>query len=238
MYEPSPRNTITSRSGVRHLGAPCARRSRSPCTRTRTRSRSCPSPSRASHCRARRVGRRRRDGVVRRQRGAVDGADHLGIGRHGAFRGCRDLVDVVVVGVRLASGAVDPVLRSRPVAEQWRQLEQRLACVADHRRARVLDGVEPGCVDADEPRRTLEHGPRAGREVLQPRADRDHDVGLCGECVRRLAPGHADRAGVERMGGDQRRLAGDGLHDRDVEALGEGLQLRLGTPSSARHRRR
>jgi hypothetical protein len=92
----------------------------------------------------------------------------------------------------------------------------------------VLDGVEAGGVDADEPRPAIESGPRAGGEVLEPRTDRDDDVGLRSERVGRLATRHTDRPRVERMGGEQRRLAGNGFDDRDPEVFGERLQFRLG----------
>ena len=76
-------------------------------------------------------------------------------------------------------------------------------------------------------RRRVEHRPRARREVLQPRADRDDEVGLRHDDVGGSRARDADRSCVPGMVGEQARLACDGLDDRDAELLGERRELLL-----------
>ena len=83
-----------------------------------------------------------------------------------------------------------------------------------------------------------EDRPRAGGEVLQPRADGEHHVGLGGERVGRGRADDADRADIHRMVVDERGAAGDGLGDRDVVLLGEGGERLVGAANSGRRRRR
>ena len=87
----------------------------------------------------------------------------------------------------------------------------------------VLDRVERGGVEPDELHGLVgEHRPRAGGEVLQAGPDGEDDVGLGGQCVGATCSRSTPiGTGVERMGRHQRRLAGDGLDDGDVVALGE-----------------
>ena len=73
-----------------------------------------------------------------------------------------------------------------------------------------------------------ERRPRAGGEILQPRADRDDYVGVAGERVRRGRADHADRPDIVRVVVDERGAAGDRLGDRQIVALGEIGQRRLG----------
>ena len=94
--------------------------------------------------------------------------------------------------------------------------------------APCLLGIEALHVEADDRRlRVAEQRPGAGGEILQPRADREHDVGLGRERVRGARAGDADRAHVERMIVRQRALAGLRLGDRNAVRLGEAPQ-RLG----------
>ena len=172
-------------------------------------------------------------GVVGRLGQAVDGADHLGVRRALLLRrhvGTGDLVDVAVVLRRLGGRPLGPARRTpRQPPRPRRQLGEALASVGDEREGEVLDGVVPGRVEPDEAHVLVaEQRPRAGREVLQPRPDGEHDVGLGGQRVGRRAPGDADRAGVQRVRGEQAGLAGDGLDDGDVVPLGERGQRRLG----------
>ena len=60
----------------------------------------------------------------------------------------------------------------------------------------------------------VEQRPRAGGEILQPRADGEDDVGLLGQRVGGRGAGDADRADGERVAGGNRGLAGLGLGDR------------------------
>jgi hypothetical protein len=91
----------------------------------------------------------------------------------------------------------------------------------------MLLGIERLYVETDNaPRRIAEQGPRASGEVLQPCADREHQIGLCGETVRRTGPGHADGTHVERMIEWQRTFAGLCLGDGNIVAVGEGGKLR------------
>ena len=93
----------------------------------------------------------------------------------------------------------------------------------------MLVGVEARRVDTDEADvRVLEHRPRPGREVAQAGADGEDDVGLGSEAIGALGTDDADRSGVVRVVGGERRLAGDGLHDGDPVAFGEGRQHFLG----------
>ncbi len=87
----------------------------------------------------------------------------------------------------------------------------------------VLAGIEGLGVEADDPPSLpLEQRPRAGREILQTRADSENDVRLAHEVVRGRGACHADRTHVERMAGRERRLAGLGLAHRDAVHQGEG----------------
>ena len=92
----------------------------------------------------------------------------------------------------------------------------------------VLVRVEARGVEADDARVVAEHRPGAGGEILQPRADREHHVGLGRQRVGRGRADDADRADIHRMVVDQRRPAGDGLGDGDVVPLGEGGERLVG----------
>ena len=175
--------------------------------------------------------------------GPVDRSHHLGIGgqvgvgvrgaaavrrrrRHRHRRS--DLVDVGVVLGRLRRGPGRPVAAGPVVAEGRPQLQQALACIGHQRQAPVLGGVEAGRVESDDSRRLVpEHGPRAGGEILHPRAHGQHDVGVGGHGVGRSAAGDPDGAAVERIAGRQRRAACGCLHHGDSVGVGEGGELRF-----------
>ncbi len=110
------------------------------------------------------------------------------------------------------------------------RLGQRLepgARVAHQRLRVMLAGIERLHVEADDPpRRIAEQRPGSGGEVLQPRADREHQVGLRGERVGGARPRHADRPHVEQVIVTQRALAGLRLGHRNGVALREGRKRR------------
>ena len=103
----------------------------------------------------------------------------------------------------------------------------------------MLRRVEAGGVQPDQAEVLVpEDRPGAGREVLEPRPDREHDVRLGGEAVGLVGAGDADRPDVAGMVEAQGRLAGDGLDDGQAVGFGEGGQLGLGqrvVGAAARH---
>ena len=132
----------------------------------------------------------------------IDDTDDLGVTREFVPVGVRsgDLVDVGVVLRHLGRRRVAPRLGCSVVPDSTGQVHERFACVADDRKGEVFRGVPAGRVDADDlDVGILEDGPRAGREVLEPGADRHDDIGLGGQIVGRLAAGDTDRTGVHRV---------------------------------------
>ena len=108
---------------------------------------------------------------------------------------------VLVIAGGLAVGLLAPGLRRRPAAERRAQRLEPLQGVGDERQAAVLGGVEARGVEADDAQLLVaEHRPRAGREVLQARADGQHDVGARGQLVR-LAERRSRRSGRRTAGG-------------------------------------
>ena len=101
--------------------------------------------------------------------------------------------------------------------------------VADDADGAVLQRVVAVDVDRDEPAlRVGEDRPRAGGEVLEAGADADHEVGGRAGLVAAGRAGDAGRAEVHRVLPGGRALAGLGLEDRDVAALGEVGEQVLG----------
>ena len=121
-----------------------------------------------------------------------------------------------------------PRLVGLPAGERVRQLRKAFARVCDEREREVLRRIEAGDVESDDACGLAEHGPRAGREVLQPRPDREHDVGLGRQPVRLVAARHADGPDPRRVVRDEARLPGHRLHHREAMALGERAQRILG----------
>ena len=171
--------------------------------------------------------------VVGREGQAVDGADDLRVRRlllagrrRWGWRSCRRRRGTAPISTRPGRSTRPAPARRRPRADSS---DRPSRASATSGQGEVLHGVERGRVEPDEPHRLVgEHRPRAGGEVLQAGPDGEDDVGLGGQRVGRRAAGRADGPGVERVGRQQRGLAGDGLDDRDVVALGEGAQRLLG----------
>ena len=92
----------------------------------------------------------------------------------------------------------------------------------------MLRGVEAARVDRDDLGCWRKHRPRAGSEILQPRADGQNHVGIAGKRVGRGRSDHAERADIVRMLVRQRRAPGDRLRDRQAVLFGEICQRRLG----------
>ena len=76
--------------------------------------------------------------------------------------------------------------------------------------------------------RVLEQRLRRGREVGQPRADGEHEVGLADQVVVRRGALQTDPAELPPGPLLHRALAGHGLQHRDAGRAGERLQLRGG----------
>ncbi len=138
----------------------------------------------------------------RRRRLAVDRADHVRIGRQRARWSARS------AGRRSGSRPRSPWRAWSIQACGARQpRERRVAARSSARRASpttgeraMLGGVEAGGVERDQAHVGIaEHGPGAGGEVLQPRADRQHHVGLGGERVGRGAPITPSGPALHRM---------------------------------------
>ena len=150
-------------------------------------------------------------------------ARKVGVGGPGAL--LHDLVPRPVERFRL----LGPRGR-RPVAGDRRvQLGHRLPGVGDDGQRKMLAGVETRGVDADELEvLVLKHRPRAGREILQPRADRHHDIGLAGERVGGGRADDAEGSGIQRMRVGHDAAAGDGLDDRNGVLVRERREFGAG----------
>ncbi len=109
-----------------------------------------------------------------------------------------------------------------PGADRLAQRGEPGRGIGDERQGGVLRRVERRDVELDEAAfGTGEEAARGGGEIGEPRADREHEIGLGGERVGGGAAGDADRADRLRMVAGERALAGLGLGDRDAVALGE-----------------
>ncbi len=87
----------------------------------------------------------------------------------------------------------------------------------------MLEPVERIRVDADHVG-LREQRVRAGREILQTRADSEHAVGVVRERVRDGRAGHAERARVQRIVPHERAFAGLRFRNRNAVRGGEGFQ--------------
>ena len=174
---------------------------------------------------------RRGQHVVVRSGRVVDDAGHLGVGERPVDHAGPQPVDLGVPRGLLLGSAAGPARRRDPGAERGRELDQHLARVADDLLGAALDRVEARGVDRDHPHALGEAGPRRRREVLQPGADREHEVGLGRDRVGRRRADDAERAGVQRVVVGHQRAAGDGLHDgyavrlRERDRLGGGTRV-------------
>ena len=81
----------------------------------------------------------------------------------------------------------------------------------------MLDGIKAGCIDADELCFGSKRGPRSGREVLEPRAHRDDEVGFLGQGIGRFGARDPDRPAVARVVRTQAGLAGHCLHHGNAQ---------------------
>ena len=185
-YEPSPVNTITSRSGsaiwplaagdlVAHAGE--AELAVEGADRLRL-----PVLAQLAGQAARR-GQREVGRIAR----PVDRADHVRVGgqRHVGRPGA-DRPSGSTPRTPWRRAPATPAARAS--RQPGRQLGEALLGVADGERP-VLGGIEPGGVQRDQPDLGVaEHAPRAGGEILEPRADREHHVGLGGERVGGALP--------------------------------------------------
>ena len=106
--------------------------------------------------------------------------------------------------------------------------ERRGGIAVDGGRAPLLR-IERVDVDRDD-LRLREQRMRAGREVRQPRADGEDEIGVARERVGRRRAGDADRARLQRMVPGQRALARLRFGDRHA--------MRFGEPAQAPRRRR
>ena len=119
-------------------------------------------------------------------------------------------------------GEVEPLGGSRIPAQGGIDLLDGDLGVADHGHGMLFVSV-PSCgVHGDEANaRVLEDRPRARREVLEPRADRHHDIGVLGDGIRRRGPGDPDGTRVVGVVVDEGGFARNRLHHGDAAALGE-----------------
>ena len=87
----------------------------------------------------------------------------------------------------------------------------------------MLHRIEARGIDGDElDIGRLEHGPGAGGEILQPRADGEHDIGLGGQRIGRGGADDAQRPGIHGMLMAEHPAPGDGLGHGDAVLGGEG----------------
>ena len=125
----------------------------------------------------REVGRRRRRGSPRRP--PARSSAHWCWSAWSPCRPCRSSRHIPWRARRIQA------LLRPPVAERGAELDDRLARIADDGERPVLGGVEAAGIDGDDARLRREHRPRAGGEILQPRADRDDHVRVAGQRIGR-----------------------------------------------------
>ncbi len=126
----------------------------------------------------------------------------------------------------LSLGELEPSVVRPVVVELVVDRVQGNERVADDGDGPLFVGIPASGVDGDErDSRLFEHRPRAGGEVLEPRADRNDDVCAFGHGVRRRRTRDSDGSGVVGMGAHQRRLSRHRLDDRDVPPFREIRQF-------------
>ena len=90
-------------------------------------------------------------------------------------------------------------------------------------------GVESGDIEADQcDLRVLEETARRRREIGQPTAHREYDIGPGSQLVGRSPPGHADGAGCHGMVPGQGALAGLGFSHWNCVFVGKAEQCLAG----------
>ena len=156
-------------------------------------------------------------------------ADDFGVvGQLALRRVARQHGDALVPVQRQGLGPRRPRRIGMPAGERRAELLQRAARVGHQRDAAPLAGVERLHVDGQAPGVGGEQRVRAGDEILQPRADGDHDIGFARQRVGRRRAGDADRADVERVVPGQTALAGLGFGHRHAMRAREGGQRGTG----------
>ncbi len=126
-----------------------------------------------------------------------------------------------------------PVGVRAPIGQARAERFQRAARVGLHGERAVLEAVERIRVDADDTG-LREERVRAGREILQARADGKHAIGLAREDVRGARASHADRPGVQRVVPRECAFARLSLAHRNAVPPGEGGE-RLGAAAAVQH---
>jgi hypothetical protein len=180
------------------------------------------------------TGRAQDDRIVRTAR-PRDGADHLGIRRKFGVGRRQRLASRIEPPGALFGGARF-LSRGAPVAQLARELGQADLRIGDQRDAAMLHRIVGRDVEADDLQVFgAEERPRAGGEILQPRADRQHDIGIRREGIGGARAGDADRSERQIAPLVDRRLPGLRHRDRNAMPLGEGGQLvrRLGIQNAA-----
>ena len=130
-----------------------------------------------------------------RRREAIDGAEHLRIARL-CIRGCRrrERVDAELPAAREIGGARRPGRRRLPARELALQGLQPCTRIGDDRLRAVLRRIERGEVELDKPPRGVaKQRAAAAGEILQSRADGEHDIGVLGQGIGGGGARHADR---------------------------------------------
>ncbi len=139
----------------------------------------------------------------------------------------------------LGRDPLGPGRRGAVAAEALAQLGDAHGRIGHERQGAELAGIEGLDVQHhDAGRGTADQRRRAGREIGEPGADREQDIGLGHERIRGARARDPDRAHRQRVFMRQARLAGLGLDHGDAVALGEGLEPVLGTRvehAAARH---
>ncbi len=150
-------------------------------------------------------------------------ARQVGVGRPGALG--HDFVPGAVEGLRLlCPGSRGPVAGDRST-----ELDHGFPGIGDDGERKMLAGIEAGRIDANEPEiLLLEHGPGAGGEILQPRADRHHDIGFARQRVGGGRADDAEGSGVHGMRVGHDPPPGNGFDYRNAVLLGKRRQLGAG----------
>ena len=172
--------------------------------------------------------RRAHDDVVRRRlrMRALDRADHLAVVGQ---RRRRDFADADDRGHRRAPRLgfprrlLLPCGGGGPAAQARGKSVERRRGVAEHGGRAPFERIEGIDVDGHETGLRKQRV-RAGREVGEPRADGDDEVGVARELIGGRAAGHADGSGLQRVVPWQRALARLRLRHRHAMRLGKPAQ--------------
>ena len=168
------------------------------------------------------------DDVVRRRvrMRALHCADHFALvrqRRRSDFAAADDCGDGFAPRLRGGDGAFLPLARRRPAGAAPRERVERRGGIGRNRDRTSLQRVVRVDIDSEDCR-LREERMRSGGEVGEPRTERDHDIGVTGERIRRSRPGHADRARVQRVIPRQCALACLRFGDRHAMCFDEALE--------------